>query len=128
MSDEPPQQTQKGHQKSAANEQRIKLKNILKEKREERTALPNLHTTPSTYAEALKNPVENSPQVINPTTPTPQASSSNITDTFQQLKDPECIEMFRMLKKFIAISKSGKSTSDRFTEIMTLLQIDPINV
>ncbi|GFU16378.1 hypothetical protein NPIL_244681 [Nephila pilipes] len=118
----------KDTKKSATNEQRIKLKNILKEKREERTARPNLHTTPSTYAEALKTSLEYNPQVINPTTPTPQASSSNINDIFQQLKDPECIEMFRILKKIIAISKSGKPTSDCFTEIMTLLQIDPINV
>ncbi|GFT78110.1 nucleic-acid-binding protein from transposon X-element [Nephila pilipes] len=98
------------------------------EKREERTARPNSHTTPTSYAEALKTPTDNSPQVTLPTTSTPQAHSSNITDLFQQLKDPECIEMFRILKKFIAISKSGKPTSDRFTEIMTLLQIDPINV
>ncbi|GFT66171.1 hypothetical protein NPIL_246331 [Nephila pilipes] len=118
----------KDTKKSATNEQRIKLKNILKEKREERTARPTPHTTPTSYAEALKTPIENSPQVILPATSTPQAHSSNITDIFQQLKDPECIEMFRMLKKFIAISKSGKSTSDQFTEIMTLLQIDPINV
>ncbi|GFU25261.1 putative RNA-directed DNA polymerase from transposon X-element, partial [Nephila pilipes] len=32
--------------------------------------------------------------------------SSNITDIFQQLKDPECLEMFGILKKYIEISKS----------------------
>ncbi|GFT74678.1 hypothetical protein NPIL_704641 [Nephila pilipes] len=118
----------KDNKKSASNEQRMKLKSILKEKREERIARPNLHTTPISYAEALKNPVEKNPQSTSPATSTPQAHSSSITDIFQQLKDPECVEMFQILKKYIEISKSGKSTSDRFTAIMTLLQIDTINV
>ncbi|GFT87746.1 hypothetical protein NPIL_574021 [Nephila pilipes] len=118
----------KDNKKTASNEQRMKLKNILKEKREERTTRPNLHTTPTSFAEALKNPVEKNLPVTSPTTPTPQAHSSNITNIFEQLKDPECVEMFQILKKYIQISKSGKSTSERFTAIMTLLQIDAINV
>ncbi|GFT38107.1 hypothetical protein NPIL_12421 [Nephila pilipes] len=63
----------KDNKKNASNEQRIKLKNILKEKREERTTRPNLHTTPTSYAEALKNPVEKNLPVTSPITPTPRS-------------------------------------------------------
>ncbi|GFS89822.1 hypothetical protein NPIL_545611 [Nephila pilipes] len=104
----------------------MKLKSILKEKREIRAVRPDHHTTPASYADALKTPTTITPQNPEPTAAQPQ--SSNITELFKQLHDPECIEMFQMLKKFIAISKSGKSKSDRFTEIMSLLQIDAINV
>ncbi|GFS69969.1 hypothetical protein NPIL_387381 [Nephila pilipes] len=95
-------------------------------KSETRTARSDLHTTPTTYAEAAKSSPVITIQENNPF-PIP-ASNTNINDIFKQLKDPECLEMFGILKKFIAISKSGKSTSERFTEIMALLQIDQLNV
>ncbi|GFT86671.1 hypothetical protein NPIL_112191 [Nephila pilipes] len=115
----------KEEKKKSANEHRQKLQNILKEKRESRTSKPDYHTAPTTYAEAAKSSPVASSQVYN-LSPSP-ASSSNITDIFQQLKDPECLEMFGVLKKYIEISKSGKSISDRFTQIMALLKIDQIN-
>ncbi|GFS68661.1 hypothetical protein NPIL_537041, partial [Nephila pilipes] len=91
--------------KKSANEHRQKLQNILREKRETRTSKPDYHTVPTTYAEAAKcSPVASSQ--ANNTSPSP-ASSSNITDIFQQLKDPECLEMFGILKKYIEISKSA---------------------
>ncbi|GFT87816.1 putative RNA-directed DNA polymerase from transposon X-element [Nephila pilipes] len=93
----------------------------MKEKREVRAVRPDHHTTPASYADALKTPITITPQNPEPTATQPQ--SSNITELFKQLHDPECIEMFQMLKKFIAISKSGKSKSDRFTEI-----IPPTNI
>ncbi|GFU11555.1 hypothetical protein NPIL_155201 [Nephila pilipes] len=116
----------KENKKLTSNEQRMKLKSILKEKREVRAVRPDHHTTPASYADALKTPAAISPR--NPEPTAAQSSGSNITELFKQLHDPECIEMFQILKKFIAISKSGKPTSDRFTEITTLLQIDTINV
>ncbi|GFS58614.1 hypothetical protein NPIL_254631 [Nephila pilipes] len=114
----------KEDKKSSANEQRLKLKNILKEKREIRASRPAFHTALISYAEATKNSPAPTSQDSSPTTSTSQASTSNITDIFQQLKDPECLEMFTILKKYIIISKSGKSVSERFTEIAALLQIN----
>ncbi|GFU18002.1 hypothetical protein NPIL_142051 [Nephila pilipes] len=114
----------KDDKKTSANEQRLKLKNILKEKREHRDSRPAFHTAPISYAEATKNSPAPASQDTSPTTSTSQASTSNINEIFQQLKDPECLEMFTVLKKFISISKSGKSVSDRFTEIAALLQIN----
>ncbi|GFT08170.1 hypothetical protein NPIL_249291 [Nephila pilipes] len=116
----------KDDKKKTSNEHRIKLQSILKEKREVRATRPVNHTTPTTYAEAARStPVETTQDSNKSPPPT---SSSNITDIFQQLKDPECLEMFSILKQYIQISKSGKSISDRFTQIMTLLKIDQINV
>ncbi|GFS67201.1 hypothetical protein NPIL_416291 [Nephila pilipes] len=114
----------KEDKKASTNEQRLKLKNILKEKRETRTSRPAFHTAPISYAEAAKNSPAPTSQDPSPTTSTSQASTSNITDIFQQLKDPECLEMFSILKQYIIISKSGKSVSERFTAIATLLQIN----
>ncbi|GFS99914.1 hypothetical protein NPIL_329901 [Nephila pilipes] len=114
----------KDDKKTSANEQRLKLKNILKEKRENRASRPAFHTAPMSYAEATKNSPAPASQDTSPTTSTSQASTSNINEIFQQLKDPECLEMFTVLKKFISISKSGKSVSERFTEIAALLQIN----
>ncbi|GFU24986.1 putative RNA-directed DNA polymerase from transposon X-element, partial [Nephila pilipes] len=75
------------------------------EKKEARTTRPVIHTAPTTYAEAARSsPVEttqDSDQLPSP------ASSSNITNIFQQLKDPECLEMFSILKQYIQISKSA---------------------
>ncbi|GFU56738.1 hypothetical protein NPIL_320571 [Nephila pilipes] len=107
--------------KKQANEERQKLKSALKEKREARlgmsTARPDNRTAPTSYAEAAKS----SPAQV----PQPQALGS-IGEAFNQLKDPECVHMFQIIKKYIAISESNKSTSDKFTEMMTLLEIDSI--
>ncbi|GFT45798.1 hypothetical protein NPIL_653711 [Nephila pilipes] len=115
-------------QKTTRNEHQQELKNILKEKRESRAPRPVSHTTSATYAEVTKNSPAPTSQDNSPTTTSAPASISNINEIFKQLKDPECLEMFGILKKFIAISKSGKSTLERFAEIMALLQIDQINV
>ncbi|GFT51030.1 RNA-directed DNA polymerase from mobile element jockey [Nephila pilipes] len=116
----------KEEKKKSATEHRQKLQSILKEKRESRTSKPDNHTTPTTYAEAAKSSPVAPNQAAN--TSPPPASSSSITDIFNQLKDPECLEMFGILKKYIEISKSGKSISERFTQIMALLKIDQLNV
>ncbi|GFT69249.1 RNA-directed DNA polymerase from mobile element jockey, partial [Nephila pilipes] len=116
----------KEEKKKSATEHRQKIQSILKEKRENRTSRPVNHTTPTTYAEAAKSsPV--APNQAASTSP-PPTSSSSVTDIFNQLKDPECLEMFGILKKYIEISKSGKSISERFTQIMALLKIDQLNV
>ncbi|GFT84025.1 hypothetical protein NPIL_297041 [Nephila pilipes] len=75
------------------------------EKRESRTSRPVNHTTPTTYAEAAKS----SPVALNQAASTspPPTSNSSVTDIFNQLKDPECLEMFGILKKYIEISKSA---------------------
>ncbi|GFS84541.1 hypothetical protein NPIL_312751 [Nephila pilipes] len=109
----------KDDKKKKATEERQKLKAILKGKSTARTgtsaAQPNSHTTPTTYAEAAKGP----------SAPTPQPQSpGSISDAFNQLRDPECVKMFRIIKNYITISKSTKSTADKFNEIMTLLEID----
>ncbi|GFT13743.1 hypothetical protein NPIL_646071 [Nephila pilipes] len=101
-------------------EERQKLRTSLKEKREARTgnstAHPNNSTTPTSYADAARSTPQQTP-------PQNQAPGS-IGDAFNQLKDPECVHMFQIIKKYISISKSKKSTADKFTEIMTLLEID----
>ncbi|GFS70653.1 hypothetical protein NPIL_331571 [Nephila pilipes] len=109
----------KDDKKKKASEERQKLRTILKEKSTARTsagaAQPNNHTTPTTYAEAAKGPSASTPQLQTP---------GSIGDAFNQLRDPECVKMFQIIKKYIAISKSTKPTADKFNEIMTLLEID----
>ncbi|GFU38852.1 uncharacterized protein NPIL_35121, partial [Nephila pilipes] len=111
----------KEDKKKKATEERQKLRAALKEKSDIRTgantARPNNHTAPTTYAEAAKSSPAQAPQTQAP---------GSIGDTFNQLKDPECINMFQIIKKYLAIAKSNKSTADKFTEIMTLLEIDNI--
>ncbi|GFU02301.1 hypothetical protein NPIL_667481 [Nephila pilipes] len=77
----------KDEKKKSTNEHRLKLQTILKEKREVRTTRPVSHTAPTTYAEAAKSSPVETIQDSNQS-PSP-ASSSNITNIFQQLKDPE---------------------------------------
>ncbi|GFS84536.1 hypothetical protein NPIL_312731 [Nephila pilipes] len=105
-------------QKKAA-EDRQKLRAALKEKSAIRTGAnpprSNNHTTPASYAEAAKSSLAPAPQTQSP---------SSISDAFNQLKDPECVKMFHIIKKYITISKSKKPTADKFNEIMTLLEID----
>ncbi|GFU24743.1 hypothetical protein NPIL_350181 [Nephila pilipes] len=105
-------------QKKAA-EDRQKLRTALREKNAIRTGVnpprPNNHTTPTSYAEAAKSSPAPAPQTQSP---------GSISDAFNQLKDPECVKMFHIIKKYISISKSNKPTADKFNEIMTLLEID----
>ncbi|GFT36218.1 hypothetical protein NPIL_671551 [Nephila pilipes] len=92
----------------------------LTEKRETRTgtstARPNNSTAPTSYADAARSTPHQAP--------TQSQAPGSIGEAFTQLKDPECVHMFRIIKKYISISKSNKSTADKFTEIMTLLEID----
>ncbi|GFU43018.1 hypothetical protein NPIL_390101 [Nephila pilipes] len=102
----------KEDKKTSANEHRQKLKNILKEKRESRAPRLVSHTTSASYAEGSKNSPASTSQDTSPTTSHAQASTSNINEIFKQLKDPKCIEMFGILKKFISISKSDGAHLD----------------
>ncbi|GFU38871.1 hypothetical protein NPIL_161461 [Nephila pilipes] len=108
----------KEDKKKQATKERLKLRNTLREKRDSRTgpsmARPNIYTAPASYAEAAKS---------SPATASPTQAPGSISDTFAQLKDPECVQI---LKKYIALSKSGNSTADRFTKIMAFLEIDNI--
>ncbi|GFT39845.1 hypothetical protein NPIL_24131 [Nephila pilipes] len=109
----------KEDKKKKAAEDRRKLRAALKRKNELRTGVstvrPNGHTTPTSYAEAARSSPAQAPQTQSP---------GSISDAFNQLKDPECVKMFHIIKKYISISKSNNSTADKFNEIMTLLEID----
>ncbi|GFT82446.1 hypothetical protein NPIL_609451 [Nephila pilipes] len=99
-------------------EERLRLKNILEEKREEKknnsTSRPANHTAPKSYTDALSPPAA----------PNQESTCTNVSEIFNQLKSKNCVEMFKILKKFIEISNSGKPGSERFTAIMELLEID----
>ncbi|GFU13749.1 hypothetical protein NPIL_484291 [Nephila pilipes] len=101
-------------------EERKKLRSSLQEKRDIRTgnstARPNNSTAPTSYADAARSPPHQ--------TPTQPPTPGSIGEAFTQLKDPECVNMFRIIKKYISISKSNKTTAEKFTEIMILLEID----
>ncbi|GFU19366.1 hypothetical protein NPIL_671041 [Nephila pilipes] len=99
-------------------EERLRLKNILEEKREEKknnsTSRPANHTAPKSCADALSPPAA----------PNQESTCTNASEIFNQLKSRKIVEMFKILKKFVEISNSGKRTSERFTAIMELLEID----
>ncbi|GFT33511.1 hypothetical protein NPIL_555521 [Nephila pilipes] len=84
----------KENEKSKATEELQKLKKILKENRDVRRGIsstsPANHTAPATYADAAIG--------LHGAAPQPPGS---IGDTLNQLKDPECMDMFGILKKFI---------------------------
>ncbi|GFS37734.1 hypothetical protein NPIL_96171 [Nephila pilipes] len=107
-------------------EERIRLKTILKGKRQPlRMNCPVIHTTPTSYAQVATTKVIPTTQGIPESSPPTQAPLSNLQDpldTFDQLKNPQVIEMFDILQNFIAISTSNKSRSQKLKEIMALLK------
>ncbi|GFS72847.1 nucleic-acid-binding protein from transposon X-element [Nephila pilipes] len=116
----------KAEKMKSQTEERIRLKTILKEKRQPlRINRPVIHTTPTSYAQAAATKVIPTTQGIPESSTPTQAPLSNLQDpldTFDQLKNPQVIEMFDILQNFIAISTSNKSRSQKLKEIMALLK------
>ncbi|GFT76401.1 g_PROTEIN_RECEP_F1_2 domain-containing protein [Nephila pilipes] len=93
----PKKQPSKAEKMKSQTEERIRLKTILKEKRQPlRINRPVIHTTPTSYAQAAATKVIPTTQGIPESSTPTQAPLSNLQvplDTFDQLKNPQVIEI-----------------------------------
>ncbi|GFU37033.1 hypothetical protein NPIL_591341 [Nephila pilipes] len=108
----------KAERQKNQTEERIRLKTILKGKKQSAsTNRPVNHTTPASYAQVAAIPV-----IPLENTPAPVSSNQiqDPLDTFDQLKNPQVVEMFDILQAFIQVPTSNKSRSQKLKEIMTL--------
>ncbi|GFR15003.1 RNA-directed DNA polymerase from mobile element jockey [Trichonephila clavata] len=116
-------------------EEQIKKRKELQEAAKQKALLANQAPTQTRTqpAQTSNPPVQTRPRIsankapLLPESSIPPQSPNEIFSTLSQLKDLEVKEMLDVLTQFVRISKSNKSRAEKFSELYTLLQPNPLN-